>query len=211
MATPHPPLPSKHTSAPTSLREVIDDFRKGLSGTGSPVWVRLHQHVQPRAPSACTLAPLIPHRHRHHPHTHTCRKLVLNCHVILFISRCLHYSVFPPAAVRVNGEAGEDVRRVAAVVAGVGRVLAWGQGEGTQRRGHRDQRVLGFFCGFFFLCIFFPRPFRRRWWHCGPAWGRFWQRPLRQIIERQMKTNDMIAERRPGSQSAISVAPIHRH
>lgn len=33
--------------------------------------------------------------------------------------------------------------------------------------------------------------------HCGPAWGCFWQQPLQQIIEQQMKTNDMIAERVP--------------
>lgn len=112
-----PCLPS-FSPPPSSPQEVIDEFRKGLSGTGSPVWVRLHQHVQPWAPSACTLTPLIPppptstSTSTTHTHTHTRRKLVLNCHVILFISRCLHYSVFPPAAVRVNGEAGEDVRRV---------------------------------------------------------------------------------------------------
>lgn len=33
--------------------------------------------------------------------------------------------------------------------------------------------------------------------HCGPAWGCFWQQPLQQIIEQQMKTNDMIAVRVP--------------
>lgn len=33
--------------------------------------------------------------------------------------------------------------------------------------------------------------------HSGPAWGCFWQQLLQQIIEQQMKTNDMIAVRVP--------------
>lgn len=33
--------------------------------------------------------------------------------------------------------------------------------------------------------------------HWKPAWGCFWQQPLQQIIEQQMKTNDMIAVRVP--------------
>lgn len=51
------------------LQEVIDDFRKGLLGRGSPVWVRPHPHIQAWAPSACT--------HKSHtlvsppPNTHT--------------------------------------------------------------------------------------------------------------------------------------------
>lgn len=50
---------------------------------------------------------------------------------------------------------------------GVGRVMAWVQGEGTQRRGHRAQRVLMFFC-----VVFFPPPIRTAlvalWASMGP-------------------------------------------
>lgn len=40
-------------------------------------------------------------------------------------------------------------------------------------------------------------PFLGSLFLCRPAWGCLWQQPLQQIIEQQMKTNDMIAERVP--------------
>lgn len=51
-----------------ALQQLIDEFRKGLLGRGSPVWVRPHRHIQAWAPSACT--------HKSHtpsppPHTHS--------------------------------------------------------------------------------------------------------------------------------------------
>lgn len=55
---------------------MINEFRKGLSGRGSPVWVRLHLHIHPWAPSACTqrshsLKPLITLPPNTHTQSHT--------------------------------------------------------------------------------------------------------------------------------------------
>lgn len=85
------------------LQQVIDDFRKGLLGRGSPVWVKLHWHIQEWAPSACT--------HKSHSHTHGNTLLYSLRHVILFLSCCLLYNVFPLAAVTVSGRRGGGAGR----------------------------------------------------------------------------------------------------
>jgi len=157
------------------LQEVIDEFRKGLLGRGSPVWVRLHLHIHPWAPSACThrshwlrstpsLSLFLSFTHTHtHAHTHTNMVLYSFRHVILLLSGCLLYNAFhSPSHSSSVGETG---------------------GGGLRVKVSRASRT----CWHFLV----PEP----GYHDGPAWGCFWQQPLRQIIEEQMKTNDMIAER----------------
>lgn len=73
----------RHTRVDThlyvcALQQVIDEFRKGLLGSGSPVWVRPHRHIQAWAPSACT------HKSHTHtpPHTHA---LISTCDTVPFM------------------------------------------------------------------------------------------------------------------------------